>query len=91
VLPKFNCNTPDGCACEPTAKEKRKIKINKAVFWIGLILSIGFLSYFEVSKYHAAIAKNTECSTTECAPGSCSDELTPTCDSTSCDGKSCGE
>ncbi|MES2512875.1 MAG: hypothetical protein V4580_01970 [Bacteroidota bacterium] len=91
VLPKFNCNSPGDCGCEPTAKEKRKVKINKAVFWIGLILSIGFLSYFEVSKYQAVIAENTECSTTECVPGSCSEESTPTCDSTSCDGKSCGE
>lgn len=83
VLPKLNnCNTPEGCACEPTAKEKRKVKINKAVFWIGLILSIGFLSYFEISKYQAATAANTECSTTECAPGECStdqEETTGAC------------
>jgi hypothetical protein len=92
VLPKLNCNTPNGCACEPTAKEKRKVKINKAVFWIGLILSIGFLSYFEITKYQAATnAQNasTECSTTECAPGECSEEsateesCTTACDSTS--------
>ncbi len=92
VLPKLNCNTADSCACEPTAKEKRKVKINKSVFWIGLILSIGFLSYFEISKYQAnskAANSQTECSTTECAPGSCSEETateescTTSCDSTS--------
>lgn len=89
VLPKLNCNTPDGCACEPTAKEKRNVKINKAVFWIGLILSIGFLSYFEVTKYNAATTEKTECSTTECAPGECSEAATEeggsatSCDSTS--------
>ena len=68
VLPKLNCNTPDGCACEPTAKEKRKVKINKAVFWVGLILSIGFLSYFEITKYQAASAA----AATECSPSGCS-------------------
>lgn len=89
VLPKFNCNTPGGCACEPTANEKRKVTINKTVFWIGLIVSIGFLSYFEVSKYQAATVEQTECSTSECAPGSCSEETateensTSSCDSTS--------
>jgi formate hydrogenlyase subunit 3/multisubunit Na+/H+ antiporter MnhD subunit len=90
VLPKFNCNTSGGCACEPTAKEKRKVKINKAVFWIGLVLSIGFLSYFEISKYRAATAQNTECSTTtECAPGTCSEEPTKEENGTSsCDSAS---
>ena len=71
VLPKFNCNTEGACACAPTEKEKRKIKISKAVFWIGLILSVSFLSYFEYSKYQAAGNNATECSSTECAPGEC--------------------
>lgn len=54
VLPKFNCNTGDACACAPTEKEMRRTKLNKFVFWFGLLLSIGFLSYFEVTKYNAA-------------------------------------
>ena len=89
VLPKLNCNAPGGCECEPTPKEKRKVKINKAVFWIGLIVSVGFLSYFEISKYQAATAQNIECSTTECAPGECTtaenkeESGTTECDSTS--------
>jgi hypothetical protein len=94
VLPKLNCNTPNGCACEPTAKEKRKVNINKAVFWIGLMLSIGCLSYFEISKYQAATAEDAECPTTECAPGSCAvpdSAAVETCDSTVCDPKTCGE
>lgn len=66
VLPKLNCNAPEGCACEPTAKERRRTKINKAVFWIGLILSIGFLSYFEYSKYQQASMAATECSQEGC-------------------------
>lgn len=85
VLPKFNCNTEGGCECAPTEKENRKIKINKIVFLLGLILSIGFLSYFEYSKYQATNASG-ECGI-ECAPGSCGEEkeesCTPACDSTS--------
>lgn len=65
VLPKQNCNTDASCGCAPTEKEKRKTKINKFVFWFGLILSIGFLSYFEVSKYQAATSE-AACAT-ECA------------------------
>lgn len=97
VLPKSNCNTGNSCDCGPTDKEKRKTKINKIVFWLGLILSIGFLSYFEVTKYQAAKqaeASATECSSTECAPGECSEEseesTESTCDSTACDPKTCG-
>lgn len=58
VLPKLNpvaCGPNGDCACEPSAKELRKTKLNKFVFWLGLILSIGFLSYFEISKYNAAV------------------------------------
>lgn len=81
VLPKLNCNTKDGCACELTDKEKRKTKINKAVFWIGLILSIGFLSYFEITKYQSA--KNSEASATECSVSS--EECCAGGDSTTCE------
>jgi len=98
VLPKLNCNTPGGCACEPTAKELRRTKINKAVFWLGLVLSIGFLSYFEYSKYQqASIAASapTECAPGECAPGECSEsaasDTTAVCDSTACDPATCGK
>lgn len=89
VIPKLNCNTDGACACEPTDKEKRKTKITKAIFWLGLVLSIGFLSYFEITKYQSATSENTECSTSECAPGECSnpesieESCTTSCDSTS--------
>lgn len=88
VLPKFNsCSSGNSCECGPKDKEKRKTKITKAVFWIGLILSIGFLSYFEYTKYQAATTK-VECTQSECA----APEETSTCsDTTACDGKSCGE
>lgn len=81
VLPKFNCNTAGGCDCAPTAKEIRRTKLNKFIFWFGLILSIGFLSYFEVSKFQAA--KNSEASVTECV--SPSEECCTGDDSTSCE------
>lgn len=70
VIPKFNCNTGNACNCGPSDKEKRKVKLSKAIFWIGLVLSLSFLSYFEYSKYSSATSKQTECSTTE--PESCS-------------------
>jgi hypothetical protein len=94
VLPKLNssCNTEGACGCAPTDKEKRKIKITKAIFWLGLVLSIGFLSYFEFQKYQAASASaQTECAPGECAPGECSTEAadtTATCGST-CDSSTC--
>lgn len=82
VLPKLACNTPDGCACEPTVKEKRLTKINKAVFWLGLMLSLGFLSYFEYNKYQQA-----NMATSECSPAGCSEPSEGCCaggDSTAC-------
>lgn len=91
VLPRFAACGPGDCACGPSASEKRKNRIAKFVFWFGLILSIGFLSYFEYSKYQSAQAA-VECTPTECAPGECSTENAhvteadcgETCDSTTC-------
>ena len=83
----MNCNTDGACACEPTDKEKRKTKITKAIFWLGLVLSISFLSYFEYTKYQAATASQ-EC-TTECSAPT--EEASSCSDSTACDGKTCGE
>ena len=85
VLPKLTSCGPDDCACEPTASEKRKNKVAKFVFWFGLIISIGFLSYFEYSKYQSASAP-VECET-ECAPGTCEEQAEECCaagDSTAC-------
>lgn len=88
VLPKFSsCNTGNSCECGPTDKEKRKTKITKAVFWIGLILSIGFLSYFEYTKYQAATSV-VECTQSECG---IPEETSSCSDTTACDGGSCGE
>ncbi len=53
VLPKKNCNTSD-CGCVTPAQQKRD-KLNKAVFWAGLVISIGFLSFFEITKYQQAV------------------------------------
>jgi hypothetical protein len=88
VIPKLNnCSSGNSCECGPTDKEKRKTKITKAVFWIGLILSVGFLSYFEYTKYQVSMSQSdcthTECSTTE--------DISSCSDTTACDGTSCGE
>lgn len=73
VIPKLNCNTGNSCDCAPTDKEKRKTKTRKAIFWIGLVISITALTYFEYSKYSAATSKQTECSTpTDVKSESCS-------------------
>lgn len=93
-LPKLAaCNTQDSCDCAPDAKASRSIRVQKWIFWLGLILSIGFLTYFEVSKYQAANAP-VECGTEGCTPGSaeCSstgeeESCTTACDTTS--GSAC--
>ncbi|WP_430405632.1 hypothetical protein [Fluviicola sp.] len=65
VIPKLNCKTGNQCDCGPNDKEKRKVKVSKAIFWIGLVLSLSFLSYFEYSKYSSATSKQTACATTD--------------------------
>lgn len=96
VLPKFtnnSCGTGNECGCGPNESEQRKLKVTKFIFWLGLILSIGFLSYFEYQKYQSVNSNaNIECSSGVCAPGECSsdDETEDTsecgvsCDSTTC-------
>ncbi len=80
VLPKTNCDAEGNCDCEPTDKEKRRIKLTKIVFWLGLVLSIGFLSYFEYLKYQAA--SNAATCGTECSSDS---EACCEGDSTACE------
>ncbi|MCC6371993.1 MAG: hypothetical protein IT236_13395 [Bacteroidia bacterium] len=82
VLPKTNCASGDVCACAPDPKELRKQKITKFVFWFGLILSIGFLSYFEYNKYQQATS-NSECGT-ECSVPAEEETCGSSCDSTGC-------
>lgn len=61
VIPKrTDCNSD--CNCE-TPQDKRKVTISKWIFWVGLIVSIFFFSYFEIQKYKAENAP-TESSTT---------------------------
>lgn len=88
-LPKSGaCTPPASCECLPDAKASRSIRIQKWIFWLGLILSIGFLSYFEVSTYQAANAC-IETGSGACVPGStdCSPGENETC-TTSCDSTS---
>ena len=51
VLPKSGSCSTD-CSCEPS-KSNSKEKISKIIFWVGLIASIFFFTYFEVQKYNA--------------------------------------
>lgn len=94
VLPKSSCGT-DSCACEPDPKVLRRARLNKAVFWGGLLASLFFLTYFEYTKYQETHSTPVECSTSSCATpqeACCSDsdstacaanETTEACDSVS--------
>jgi hypothetical protein len=82
VLPKLNCLTGSNCGCLPDAREIRRTKITKAVFWVGLVLSIGFLTYFEYNKYQQAIVTN-ECGMECTVPSEVS--CGASCDSASCE------
>ncbi len=55
VLPKraaLGKDCTNDCACD-TPQDVRKVKISKWIFWIGLLASIFFFTYFEVQKYKA--------------------------------------
>ncbi len=82
VIPKLNCSTGNSCDCGPTDKEKRNVNISKFVFWFGLLLSIGFISYFEYSKYQQSSMAATECSPEGCSAPS--EECCASGDSTAC-------
>lgn len=48
VLPKLAaCDT--NCACDPTSD--KQTNISKWIFWIGLIASTFFFTYFEIQRY----------------------------------------
>lgn len=68
VIPRFNSCKTD-CDCAPSPDKIKKEKISKGIFWIGLLASIFFFTYFEVQKYqanqNASLIEKTEC----CAPG----------------------
>ena len=73
VIPKFNCKTGNSCDCAPSEKEQRKTNRRKAIFWIGLVVSISALTYFEYVKYVNASSEKTECAAPADAAGACSD------------------
>jgi hypothetical protein len=50
VLPKYKTTCNTDCACEPT-KNTFSFKFSVWIFWVGLISSIIFFSYFEYQKY----------------------------------------
>lgn len=52
----------------------RKTKIAKLIFWIGLVLSLSFLTYFEYSKYNAAVEQQEQGATCTDEEACCSEE-----------------
>ncbi len=77
VLPRYKASNATGCdaacACD-TGKEDKQLKLSKYIFWIGLLASIVFFSYFEYQNYKLNIAKNqienSEVEEACCAEGS---------------------
>ena len=70
VLPKYTSKSCDtDCACEPV-KSSFQQRFSLWTFWIGLVASIIFFTYFEVQNYKANSApvatEQTEC----CSPAS---------------------
>lgn len=66
VLPKGNACKTD-CDCEPGPNQIKKEKLSKRIFWIGLIASVIFFTYFEVQKYQA-FSTDASDTKTECCP-----------------------
>ena len=65
VLPHYIASNASGCdaacACD-SGKDVKQLKISKYIFWIGLLASIIFFSYFEYQNYKTNIEKaKTEC------------------------------
>jgi hypothetical protein len=65
VLPRYKkSNTTgcdDACACD-SGKVEKQLKTSKYIFWIGLLASIIFLSYFEYQNYKLNSTKaQTDC------------------------------
>jgi hypothetical protein len=61
VLPRYSTSNTtgcdDACACD-TVKDDKQLKLSKYIFWIGLLASVGFFSYFEYQNYKINSDKN---------------------------------
>ena len=83
VIPKMTaCGAGNNCACGPDDATKKKVNFSKLIFWLGIVLSIGFISYFEYSKYSSAASIEA------CSPSGCGETASTGCsapsDSTCC-------
>ena len=62
ILPKYATTNSSGCdtncACE-TPKVSKQFALSRAIFWIGLLASIIFFTYFEYQNYKANSAATT--------------------------------
>jgi hypothetical protein len=84
VLPKYAtasaCNTD--CACAPPSKSKQYL-FSLYTFWIGLLASIIFFTYFEYQQYQTSTSLSTNQLSSESSV--CCTEGEP-CDTTNTDG-----
>lgn len=74
VLPKLACATGNNCDCNTTGSPEKKLNFSKLLFLLSLVLSIGFITYFETSKYLSASAET-------CVSDSCDKNAAPGCTS----------
>jgi hypothetical protein len=62
ILPKYAKTNSSGCdtecGCE-TPKDLKQFKLSRVIFWIGLLASVFFFSYFEYQNYKANTAATT--------------------------------
>lgn len=54
VLPKFAPACDTDCGCD-TAKPSMNTKVSKAIFWTGLVASIGFFSFLNIKNFRQII------------------------------------
>lgn len=57
VLPKYTTSCDTSCDCAPSTDKQKQELYSKIIFWVGLIASLVFFTYFEVQKHQVATQK----------------------------------
>ena len=57
VLPKYTTSCDTSCDCAPSPDKQKQELYSKIIFWVGLIASLVFFTYFEVQKHQVATQK----------------------------------
>jgi hypothetical protein len=67
LAPAGVCGPVNGCACGASGSESKKFNASKFIVWLSLVLSIGFIGYFEYNKYNSPASSG--CGPAECPTG----------------------